>query len=65
MEKRTEHIGKPSGSPKPEIIRAQEGVKASLLSSNPMNGSQADTHFEDEVLKAFFRVFFNINSSQF
>lgn len=61
MEKRTVHTAGPSGVGKPEIRRAQESVKATNLSSSTMNGYDADKHFEAEVGKAFFRIFFNIN----
>ena len=61
MEKRTDFTAGSSGCGKPEIRKAQENVKASHLSSTPIYGYNADKHFEAEVGKAFFRVFFNIN----
>ena len=51
-----------SGSQKPEISKSQEDVKAAHLSSNPINGqpksNNGTAHFEVEVEKAFFRIFF-------
>lgn len=59
MKKSTGHTVRLSGATNPEIRSARQGVKASHLSSNPINVNP-DRHFEDEVKKAFFRVFFNI-----
>ncbi|WP_290393361.1 hypothetical protein [uncultured Duncaniella sp.] len=52
----------PTATKKPESKKAQEGVKASHLSSNPINeiSLNGHSHFEVEVYNAFFRVF-NIN----
>lgn len=51
----------PSGSQQPEINKSQKLVKAAHLSSNPINGRNSNNgtaHFEVEVEKAFFRIFF-------
>lgn len=50
----------PTGSQKPEINKEQELVKAAHLSSSPINGhsNNGTAHFEVEVEKAFFRIFF-------
>lgn len=51
----------PTGTKEPEISKAQELVKAAHLSSNPINGRKSNNgtaHFEVEVEKAFFRIFF-------
>lgn len=51
----------PTGAQKPEIRKEQELVKAAHLSSNPINSRESNNgtaHFEVEVEKAFFRIFF-------
>ncbi len=61
MEQKIKYMTQPFGSQKPEIKKEQENVKASHLSSNPMNGRKSNNgtaHFEVEVEKAFFRIFF-------
>lgn len=62
MEQKIMNKVQPTGSQKPEINKEQELVKAAHLSSNPINDvrkSNNDTaHFEVEVEKAFFRIFF-------
>lgn len=51
----------PSGAQMPEIDKVQELVKASHLSSSPINdiSNYGTAHFEVEVGNAFFRVFFS------
>lgn len=61
MEKKIMNKVQHIGSQKPEIIKSQELVKASHLSSNPINGrysNNGNAHFEVEVEKAFFSIFF-------
>lgn len=61
MEQKIKNKVQPYSSQKPEINKAQELVKASHLSSNPINGYKSNNgtaHFEVEVEKAFFRIFF-------
>lgn len=60
MEQKINNKVQPSGAHLPEISKAQELVKAAHLSSNPINGrsNNGTAHFEVEVEKAFFRVFF-------
>lgn len=61
MEQKIINKVQPSGSQQPEINKSQEVVKATHLSSNPINGRKSNNgtaHFEVEVEKAFFRVFF-------
>lgn len=64
MEQKIKDMTQPSGSRKPEIKEGQEKVKAAHLSSNPINGklesNNGTAHFEVEVHKAFFRIFFGI-----
>lgn len=50
----------PSDSREPQSIKEQDLVKAAHLSSNPINGqsNNGTAHFEVEIEKAFFRVFF-------
>lgn len=62
MEQKIEDMTQPYGSQKPEINKEQEKVKAAHLSSNPINGRKSNNgtaHFEVEVEKAFFRIFFS------
>lgn len=64
MEQKIKNTEYPYSSQEPEIISDQESVKASHLSSNPINGkpeihsNNGMAHFEVEVEKAFFRIFF-------
>ncbi|HBN63041.1 MAG TPA: hypothetical protein DD424_03940 [Porphyromonadaceae bacterium] len=61
MEKKIMNKVQPAGSQKPEINKSQELIKAAHLSSNPINGrtsNNGSAHFEVEVNKAFFRIFF-------
>ncbi|MDE6317203.1 MAG: hypothetical protein K2L73_02250 [Muribaculaceae bacterium] len=61
MEQKIKTKVQPSGSQLPEINKSQEDVKAAHLSSNPINGLKSNNgtaHFEVEVEKAFFRIFF-------
>lgn len=60
MEQKIMNKVQPTGSQKPEINKEQEFVKAAHLSSNPINGqfNNGRAHFEVEVEKAFFRIFF-------
>ena len=60
MEQKIMNKVQPTGSQKPEINKDQELVKAAHLSSNPINGqsNNGTAHFEVEVEKAFFRIFF-------
>lgn len=62
MEQKIMNKVQPSGSQQPEINKSQEVVKAAHLSSNPINGrresNNGTAHFEVEVEKAFFRIFF-------
>lgn len=61
MEQKIKNMEYPYSSQKPEISKKQD-VKAAHLSSNPINGkpesNNGTTHFEVEVEKAFFRIFF-------
>lgn len=63
MEQKIKNMNQPYSSEKSDIKKAQE-VKASHLSSNPINGryesNNGTAHFEVEVEKAFFRIFFNM-----
>ena len=62
MEQTTKGMIQPTAAPRPEISAEQELVKASLLSSNPINGRHSNNgtaHFEVEVQNAFFKIFFN------
>lgn len=59
MKTTIKNMAQPSTTRKPDIKKAQKEVKASHLSSNPIN-EDADfghSHFEVEVYNAFFRVF--------
>lgn len=61
MEQKIKKMEKPSQTQEPEIIKSQEDVKAAHLSSNPMNEQDSEfghSHFEVELHKAFFSVFF-------
>ena len=61
MNQKIKNMEQPTATKKPESKKAQEGVKASHLSSNPINGRKSNNgtaHFEVEVEKAFFRIFF-------
>ena len=61
MEQKIINMTQPYGSKEPEINKEKENVKAAHLSSNPINGRKSNNgtaHFEVEVEKAFFRVFF-------
>lgn len=61
MEQKIMNKVQPTGAQKPEIRKEQELVKAAHLSSNPINGRNSNNgtaHFEVEVEKAFFRIFF-------
>lgn len=61
MEQKIKNMEYPYSSQEPEIISEQESVKASHLSSNPINGRKSNNgtaHFEVEVENAFFRIFF-------
>ena len=62
MEQKIKDMTQPYGSQQPEINKEQEIVKAAHLSSNPINGrgesNNGTAHFEVEVEKAFFRIFF-------
>lgn len=61
MEQKIKDMIQPYGSQQPEINKEQELVKAAHLSSNPINGRKSNNgtaHFEVEVEKAFFRIFF-------
>ena len=61
MEQKIMSKVQPTGSQKPEINKSQELVKAAHLSSNPINGRRSNNgtaHFEVEIEKAFFRIFF-------
>lgn len=61
MEQKIMNKVQPTGTQKPEINKEQELVKAAHLSSNPINGRESNNgtaHFEVEVEKAFFRIFF-------
>lgn len=62
MEQKTKKMEQPASSQKPDSKKAKKEVKASLLSSNPINeaADYGHSHFEVEVHNAFFRVF-NIN----
>lgn len=64
MEQKIKDMTQPSGPRMPEIKEEQENVKAAHLSSNPINGklesNNGTAHFEVEVHKAFFRIFFGI-----
>ena len=61
MEQKIKNMEYPHSSQKPEISKKQD-VKAAHLSSNPINGkpesNNGTAHFEVEVEKAFFRIFF-------
>lgn len=61
MEQKIKNMEYPYSSQKPEISKEQD-VKAAHLSSNPINGkpesNNGTAHFEVEVEKAFFRIFF-------
>ncbi len=61
MEQKIKNMEYPYSSQKPEISKKQD-VKAAHLSSNPINGkpesNNGTAHFEVEVEKAFFRIFF-------
>lgn len=61
MEQKIKNMEYPYSSQKPEISKMQD-VKAAHLSSNPINGkpesNNGTAHFEVEVEKAFFRIFF-------
>lgn len=61
MEQKIKKMEYPYSSQKPEISKKQD-VKAAHLSSNPINGkpesNNGTAHFEVEVEKAFFRIFF-------
>lgn len=63
MEQKIKNMNQPYSSAKSDIKKAQE-VKASHLSSNPINGrresNNGNAHFEVEVENAFFRIFFNM-----
>lgn len=62
MEQKILNKVQPAGSQMPEINKARK-VKTSLLSSNPINGREynnGNAHFEVEVEKAFFRIFFGL-----
>ena len=61
MEQFQKNIIQSISSSKPGSTEVGEKIKAPHLSSNPMNGSSKDKHFEAEIGKAFFRVFFHIN----
>lgn len=61
MEQKIMNKVQPTGSQQPEINKSQELVKAAHLSSNPINGRRSNNgtaHFEVEIEKAFFRIFF-------
>jgi len=62
MNQKIKNMEQPVTSQNPDSKKAQKGVKASHLSSNPINESAeyGHSHFEVEVYNAFFRVF-NIN----
>lgn len=61
MEQKIMNKVQPIGTQMPEINKDQALVKAAHLSSNPINGqsNNGTAHFEVEVQKAFFRIFFN------
>ena len=63
MEQKIKELIQPAESLMPEIEKRQKIVKAAHLSSNPINGRHSNNgtaHFEVEVHKAFFRVFFGL-----
>lgn len=62
MNQKTKNMEQSRGPQKPDSKKAQKGVKAAHLSSNPINevADYGHSHFEVEVHNAFFRVF-NIN----
>jgi len=62
MNQKNKNMEQPTATQKPDSKKAQKGVKASHLSSNPINEvpNYGHSHFEVEVYNAFFRVF-NIN----
>ena len=59
MEQKIKNMEQPTATQKPDSKKAQKGVKASHLSSNPINevDNHGHSHFEVEVHNAFFRVF--------
>lgn len=63
MDQIKNHMNKPAASSKSEIKKSDVNVKASHLSSNPINGryhNNGSAHFEVEVQKAFFKIFFGV-----
>lgn len=62
MNQKIKNMEQPTATKQPDSKKAQKGVKASHLSSNPINevSFNGHSHFEVEVHNAFFRVF-NIN----
>lgn len=59
MEQKIKNMEQPTATKQPDIKKAQEEVKASHLSSNPINemANYGHSHFEVEVYNAFFRIF--------
>lgn len=62
MNQKNKNMEQPTNTKNPDSKKSQEDVKASHLSSNPINevAEYKAIHFESEVRKAFFRVF-NLN----
>lgn len=62
MKQKNKNMEQPANTNNPDSKKSQEGIKASHLSSNPINedAEYKAMHFESEVRKAFMRVF-NLN----